>query len=69
MTKQELQEWVDLIPDDIFEKVYALDPVNKYAQLDYSAELIKTHFKEVPVSFDENGFIQIEQPYGRLVFT
>ena len=69
MTKKELQEWVDQIPDDIFEKVYAMDPVNRYVQLEYSNELIKKHFLETHIAFDVNGYIKIEMPFGEITFT
>jgi len=69
MTKQEIQTWVEQIPDDIVEKAYTLDPCNKLVQLEYSNEIIKKYLLESPISFDPNGFISIEQPYGMLIFT
>jgi len=68
MTKKEFIEWVDQIPDDIFEAMYALDPGTSI-QVRFTEKLASNHLAGKTTVFDDSGFMRFGMPFGELVVT
>ena len=69
MTKEELKQWIDEIPDDIFQNTYAIDPWGKMVQAEFNGKIIKTYFPGETITFDTNGYIALDADFGRLILT
>ena len=68
MTKDEIREKLDVIPDDILEKCYVIDLIENHLQLPFTPNITKRYYQNNMEINEATGYLDFMLIFGKHKF-